>query len=80
MIARFSATELDKLKVLPKESKAIAAESGDYKLAPVYSTGINLPKVLYIPIGSELTYSVEYRPAVGNDLNLASTQIFIPGS
>jgi hypothetical protein len=80
MIARLSATELDKLKVLPKESKAIAAESGDYKLAPVYSKGINLPKVLYIPIGSELTYSVEYRPAVGSDSNLASTQIFIPGS
>ena len=80
MIARLSATELDKLRVLPKESKAIAAESGDYKLAPVYSTGINFPKVLYIPIGSELTYSVEYRPAVGNDSNLASTQIFIPGS
>jgi hypothetical protein len=80
MIARLSATELDKLKVLPKESKAIAAESGDYKLAPVYSTGINLPKVLYIPIGSELTYSVEYRPAVGNDSGLASTQLFIPGS
>ena len=80
MIARLSATELDKLKVLPKESKAIAAESGDYKLAPVYSSGINLPKVLYIPIGSELTYSVEYRPAVGNDSGLASTQIFIPGS
>ena len=80
MIARLSATELDKLKVLPKESKAIAGESGDYKLAPVYSSGINLPKVLYIPIGSELTYSVEYRPAVGNDSGLASTQIFIPGS
>ena len=80
MIARLSATELDKLKVLPKESKSIAAESGDYKLAPVYSKGINLPKVLYIPIGSELTYSVEYRPAVGNDSNLASTQLFIPGS
>jgi hypothetical protein len=80
MIARFSATELDRLRVLPKESKAIAAESGDYKLAPVYSTGVNLPKVLYIPIGSELTYSVEYRPPIGNDSNLASTQIFIPGS
>ena len=80
MIARLSATELDKLKVLPKESKSIAAESGDYKLAPVYSTGINLPKVLYIPIGSELTYSVEYRPAVGSDSSLASTQLFIPGS
>jgi hypothetical protein len=79
MISRFSATELDKLRVLPKESKAIAAESGDYKLAPVYSKGINLPKVLYIPIGSELTYSVEYRPAVDNDSSLSMTQIFIPG-
>ena len=78
MIARLSATELDKLKVLPKESKAIAAESGDYKLAPVYSKGINLPKVLYIPIGSELTYSVEYRPAIGNVSNLASTKVFLP--
>lgn len=79
MIARFSATELDKLKVLPKESKAIAAESGDYKLAPVYSTGINLPKVLYIPIGSELTYSVEYRPAVGNDSGLSMSKLQVPG-
>jgi len=80
MIARLSATELDKLKVLPKESKAIAGESGDYKLAPVYSKGINLPKVLYIPIGSELTYSVEYRPAVGIESGLSMTQIQIPGS
>ena len=79
MIARLSATELDKLKVLPKESKTIAAESGDYKLAPVYSKGINLPKVLYIPIGSELTYSVEYRPAVGSDSSLASTRLQVPG-
>ena len=79
MIARLSATELDKLKVLPKESKTIAAESGDYKLAPVYSKGINLPKVLYIPIGSELTYSVEYRPAVGSDTSLASTRLQVPG-
>jgi len=80
MIARFSATELDKLKVLPKESKAMAAESGDYKLAPVYSTGINFPKVLYIPIGSELTYSVEYRPAVGNDTGLSMSKLQVPGS
>lgn len=80
MIARFSATELDRLKVLPKESKSIAAESGDYKLAPVYSTGINLPKVLYIPIGSELTYSVEYRPAVGNDSSLSMSKLQVPGS
>ena len=79
MIARLSATELDKLKVLPKESKTIAAESGDYKLAPVYSKGINLPKVLYIPIGSELSYSVEYRPAVGSDSSLASTRLQVPG-
>ncbi len=80
MIARFSATELDRLKVLPKESRSIAAESGDYKLAPVYSTGINHPKVLYIPIGSELTYSVEYRPAVGNDSSLSMSKLQVPGS
>ena len=79
LISRFSATELDKLKVLPKESKAIAAESGDYKVAPAYSKGINLPKVLYIPIGSELTYSVEHRPAVGNDSGLSMSQIQVPG-
>lgn len=79
MVSRFSATELDKLKVLPTESRAIAAESGDYKLAPAYSKGINLPKVLYIPIGSELTYSVEYRPVIGNDSTLSQTQIYIPG-
>jgi len=76
LIARFSATELDELKVLPKESRAFAAESGDYKLAPAYSKGINLPKVLYIPIGSELTYSVEYRPAIGNDASLSQSKIY----
>ena len=79
LISRFSATELDELKVLPKESKAIAVESGDYKIAPAYSKGINLPKVLYIPIGSELTYSVEYRPAVGNDSGLLMSQLQVPG-
>ena len=79
LISRFSATELDELKVLPKESKAIAAESGDYKVAPAYSKGINLPKVLYIPIGSELTYSVEYRPAVGNDSGLSMSKLQVPG-
>lgn len=75
MIARLSATELDKLKVLQKESKTIAVESGDYKLAPVYSKETNLPKVLYIPIGNELTYSVEYRPAIGNDSSLSQSKI-----
>ena len=75
MIARLSATELDKLKVLPKESKTIAVESGDYKLAPVYSKETNLPKVLYIPIGNELTYSVEYRPAIGDDSSLSQSKI-----
>jgi hypothetical protein len=78
MISRFSATELDKLKTLPKESKAFAPVSGDYKLAPAYSKGINLPKVLYIPIGSELTYSVEYRPAIGNDSSLSQSKISTP--
>lgn len=78
MISRFSATELDKLKILPNESKAFAAESGDYKLAPAYSKGINLPKVLYIPIGSELTYSIEYRPAIGNDSSLSQSKIYTP--
>jgi hypothetical protein len=75
MIARLSATELDKLKVLQKESKAVAAESGDYKLAPVYSKETSLPKVLYIPIGNELTYSIEYRPAIGNDSLLSQSKI-----
>ena len=79
MISRFSATELDELKVLPKESRAFAPVSGDYKLAPAYSKGINLPKVLYIPIGSELTYSVEYRPAIGNDSGLSMSKLQVPG-
>ena len=79
LISRFSATELDELKVLPKESKAFAPVSGDYKVAPAYSKGINLPKVLYIPIGSELTYSVEYRPAIGNDSSLSMSKLQVPG-
>jgi hypothetical protein len=79
LISRFSATELDELKVLPIESRAFAPVSGEYKLAPAYSKGINLPKVLYIPIGSELTYSVEYRPAIGNDSSLSMSKLQVPG-
>ena len=74
-IARFSATELDKLKVLPSNRRFTATETGEYKLAPVYSTNIDLPKVLYIPIGNENAYSVEYRPAIGNDGSLAQPKI-----
>ena len=74
-IARFSATELDKLKVLPLNKRSIATETGEYKLAPVYSTNLDFPKVLYIPIGNENAYSVEYRPAIGGDSSLAQTEI-----
>ena len=74
-IARFSATELDKLKVLPSNKRLVATETGEYKLAPVYSNSIDLPKVLYIPIGNENAYSVEYRPAIGNDGSLAQPKI-----
>jgi hypothetical protein len=74
-IARFSATELDKLKVLPSNERSIATETGEYKLAPVYSTNLDIPKVLYIPIGNENAYSVEYRPAIEGDSSLAQTKI-----
>lgn len=79
-MSRYSATELDKLNVLPENKKVLAIESGEYKLAPVYSQIIDLPKVLYIPIGNQLSYSVEYRPAFGNETALAQTQLFIPGT
>jgi hypothetical protein len=74
-VARFSATELDHLGVLPKNKLTYAVDSGEYKLAPVYSKNIDLPKIIYIPIGNEMTYSVEYRPATGLDAALAQTQI-----
>ena len=78
-IARFSATELDLLKVLPEESKTVAVDSGEYKLAPVYSQGSKIPKVIYIPIGNENIYSIEYRPAQGVESGLAQTQLQNPG-
>ena len=79
-VARFSATEIDHLKVLPDNKRAIAVESGEFKLAPVYSKNIDLPKVVYIPIGNEMSYSIEYRPAVGPDSALAQSQITLNGS
>lgn len=79
-VARFSATEIDHLKVLPDNKRAIAVESGEFKLAPVYSKNIDLPKVIYIPIGNEMSYSIEYRPAVGPDSALAQSQITLNGS
>lgn len=79
-VARFSATEIDHLKVLPDNKRAIAVESGEFKLAPVYSKNIDLPKVIYIPIGNEMSYSIEYRPAIGPDSALAQSQITLNGS
>jgi hypothetical protein len=74
-ISRYSGTELDELKVLPANKKVEVTESGEFKLAPLYSQNLDLPKVLYIPIGNENTYSIEYRPAYGNETNLASSQL-----
>ncbi len=78
-VARFSAIELDLLKVLPKNKKIVATDSGEFKLAPVYSQGIDLPKLIYIPIGNEYIYSIEYRPAIGVDNALAQSQLSKPG-
>ena len=76
-IARFSATELDLLKVLPASKRLVAVDSGQYSIAPVYSSTGDLPKVIYIPIGNENSYSIEYRPATGVEAALAQTQIFL---
>lgn len=76
-LSRFSATELDQLKVLPANKRSYAIETGEYKLSPVYSNTLDLPKVLYIPIGNENAYSVEYRPAINNDSSLAQQQIYM---
>ena len=78
-VTRFSAIELDLLKVLPENKKIVAASSGEFKLAPVYSQGIDLPKLIYVPIGNEYIYGIEYRPAVGADSALAQTQLSKPG-
>ncbi len=78
-VARFSAIELDLLKVLPENKKMVATDSGEFKLAPVYSQGIDLPKLIYVPIGNEYIYGIEYRPAVGADSALAQTQLSKPG-
>ena len=78
-VTRFSAIELDLLKVLPENKKMVATDSGEFKLAPVYSQGIDLPKLIYVPIGNEYIYGIEYRPAVGADSALAQTQLSKPG-
>jgi len=74
-ISRLSATELDKLRVLPANKRSFALVSGTYNLSPVYSTSSDLPKVLYIPIANQYAYSVEYRPAIGNDSSLGLSTI-----
>ena len=74
-ISRLSATELDKLRVLPANKRSFALESGTYNLSPVYSTSGDFPKVLYIPIANQYAYSVEYRPAIGNDSSLGLSRI-----
>ena len=74
-VARFSATELDKLHVFDTKKKVIAFESGQYSIAPVYERNSNLPSLIYIPIGNEMAYSVEYRPSIGADSGLAKNQL-----
>ena len=74
-ISRLSATELDKLRVLPANKRSFALVSGTYNLSPVYSTSSDLPKVLYIPIANQNAYSVEYRPAIGNDSSLGLSRV-----
>lgn len=76
-IARFSVTELDLLKVLPASKRLVAVDSGQYSIAPAYSSTGDLPKVVYIPIGNENSYSIEYRPATGVEAALSQTQIFL---
>ena len=76
-IARFSMTELDLLKVLPANKRVVAVDSAQYSIAPAFSSNIDLPKVIYIPIGNENAYSIEYRPATGVETVLSQTKIFL---
>ena len=77
-IARLSSLRLDQLGVLDSSAIAYADTTTDITLSPTYGSTPGV-KLLYIPIDNQNGYAIEYRPAIGDELQLMATQIPIPG-
>jgi len=77
-LVRLSSYRLDQLGTLDTSAIAYADTTTDITLAPTYSENSGV-KLLYIPIFNQNGYAIEYRPAVGDELQLMATEVPIPG-
>jgi hypothetical protein len=77
-LVRLSSFRLDQLGTLETSAIAYADTTTDITLVPTYSENPGV-KLLYIPIFNQNGYAIEYRPAIGDELQLMATQVPIPG-
>ena len=78
-VARTSAFNLDNLGVLDTSQIMYVDTSTTLDLQPVYGTAPGI-KLAYLPILGQRGYAVEYRPAIGDDLQLMATEVPVPGT
>lgn len=78
-VARTSAFNLDNLGVLDSSQITYVDTSTTLDLVPVYGTGPGI-KLAYLPILGQRGYAIEYRPAIGDDLQLMATEVPVPGT
>ena len=77
-IVRMSSYRLDQLGILNSSEITYADTTTDISLVPTYGKSPGV-KLLYIPIDNQNGYAIEYRPAIGDELQLMATQVPIPG-
>jgi len=78
-VARTSALNLDNLGVLDTSQIVYVDTSTTVDLQPAYGTAPGI-KLAYLPILGQRGYAIEYRPAIGDDLQLMATEVPVPGT
>ena len=77
-IARLSSFRLDQFGTLDQSAITFVDTTTDVILTPTYGENSGI-KLLYIPIYNQNGYAIEFRPAVGDELQLMATEVPIPG-
>jgi hypothetical protein len=78
-VARTSAYNLDNLGVLDSSQITYVDTSTSLTLTPAYSNSVGT-KIAYLPLLGQRAFAIEYRPAIGDDLQLMATQVPVPGT
>jgi hypothetical protein len=74
-IMRTNASFLDQLSLLKSEQISYAPSSMITYIAPLYPLSTSGIKVLYLPLYNQKAFSIEYRPAVGEESGLSQNSI-----